>query len=152
MTDSVPILKERLQNDMKAALKAGEKDRLRAVRLILAAVKQREVDERVQLDDAQIIAVLDKMAKQRREAIAQYKSAGRPDLAAVEHSELAVILEYLPQRLNAGEIEAIVRAVIEEIGARGMGDMGKVMARIKGKLQGRADLSEVSALVKSLLG
>lgn len=152
MTDSVPILKERLQNDMKAALKAGAKDRLGAIRLILAAVKQREVDERVQLDDAQIIAVLDKMAKQRREAIAQYESAGRADLAAVEQSELAVILEYLPQRLSTGEIEAIVHAVIEEVGARGMGDMGKVMARIKGKLQGRADLSEVGALVKSLLG
>jgi uncharacterized protein YqeY len=151
MIGSFPTLKERLQSDMKAALKAGEKDRLGAIRLILAAVKQREVDERIQLDDAQIIAVLDKMAKQRREAIAQYESAGRSDLAAIEHSELAVILEYLPQRLDSGEIEAIVRGAIEEIGARGIGDMGKVMARIKGKLQGRADLAEVSALVKSLL-
>ncbi|QXP85442.1 GatB/YqeY domain-containing protein [Methylococcus sp. Mc7] len=151
MAEQDANLKERLQGDMKAALKAGEKARLATVRLILAAVKQKEVDERIMLDDAQIVMVLDKMAKQRRESIAQYEAAGRNDLAGIEQAELAIIQEYLPQALSEAEVTAILQAAIEESGAKGIGDMGKVMALAKPKLQGRTDLSAASARVKSLL-
>ncbi|CAI8803512.1 GatB/YqeY domain-containing protein [Methylococcus capsulatus] len=144
-------LKALLQSDMKAALKSGEKERLATIRLILAAVKQKEVDERILLDDAQIVMVLDKMAKQRRESIAQYEAAGRNDLAAVEQAELAIIQTYLPQALSEEEVSAILQAAIEESGAKGIGDMGKVMALAKPKLQGRTDMSAASARVKSLL-
>ncbi|MEW6037366.1 MAG: GatB/YqeY domain-containing protein [Pseudomonadota bacterium] len=151
MAEQDANLKERLQGDMKMALKAGEKERLATVRLILAAVKQKEVDERIMLDDAQIVMVLDKMAKQRRESIAQYEAAGRNDLAGIEQAELVIIQEYLPKALSEDEVTAILQAAIEESGAKGIGDMGKVMALAKPKLQGRADLSAASARVKSLL-
>jgi uncharacterized protein YqeY len=145
-------LKERLQADMKAAMKAGEKERLGVIRLIMAAVKQREVDERIQLDDGQITAVLDKMVKQRRESINQYQAAGRTDLAAVESAEIDIIQTYLPQALSEAEIDALIRDAITETGAAGVSGMGKVMAMLKPKMQGRADMAAVSARVKSLLG
>ncbi|WP_133717708.1 GatB/YqeY domain-containing protein [Methylocaldum gracile] len=145
------VLKERLQADMKAAMKAGEKDRLGVIRLIMAAIKQREVDERIQLDDAQVLAVLDKMVKQRRESITQFQSAGRDDLVAAEQAELGVIQEYLPQALSEEEVESLIKEALAESGASGIGDMGKVMAVLKPKMQGRADMSMVSLRVKSLL-
>lgn len=145
------VLKDRLQADMKAAMKAGEKDRLGVIRLIMAAIKQREVDERIQLDDAQVLAVLDKMVKQRRESIAQFQSAGRDDLVAAEQAELGVIQDYLPQALSETEVESLINEALAESGASGIGDMGKVMAILKPKMQGRADMAAVSARVKSLL-
>lgn len=145
-------LKERLQSDMKSAMKAGEKDRLGVIRLIMAAVKQREVDERVTLDDEQVVALLDKMVKQRRESITQYQAGGRADLAAIESAEIEVIQQYLPQALSAEEIDALIREALAETGAAGLGGMGKVMAVLKPKMQGRADMSEVSVQVKRLLG
>lgn len=151
MVEQNASLKERLQGDMKAALKAGEKDRLSTIRLILAAVKQKEVDERIMLDDAQIVTVLDKMVKQRRESIAQYEAAGRNDLAGIEQAELAIIQEYLPQALSEEEVAAILQAAIQESGAKSIGDMGKVMALARPRLQGRTDMSAASARVKSLL-
>ncbi|MGX2041503.1 GatB/YqeY domain-containing protein [Methylocaldum sp. MU1018] len=144
-------LKERLQADMKAAMKSGEKERLGVIRLIMAGIKQREVDERIQLDDAQVLAVLDKMAKQRRESIAQFQSAGRDDLVAVEQAELSIIQEYLPQALSEDEVESLIKEALVESGASGIGDMGKVMAVLKPKMQGRADMSAVSSRVKNLL-
>jgi uncharacterized protein YqeY len=145
-------LKERLQADMKAAMKAGEKERLGVVRLVLAAIKQREVDERIQLDDDQIVAVLDKMVKQRRESIVQYRAGGRNDLADVESAEIGIIQAYLPQALSEAEIDALIREAIAETGAAGVSGMGKVMAVLKPRMQGRADMAMVSARVKSLLG
>lgn len=147
-------LKERLQSDMKSAMKAGEKDRLGVIRLIMAAVKQREVDERVTLDDEQVVALLDKMVKQRRESITQYQAGGRADLAAIESAEIEVIQQYLPLALSAEEIDALIREALAETGAAGLGGMGmgKVMAVLKPKMQGRADMSEVSVQVKRLLG
>lgn len=145
-------LKQRIQDDMKAAMKAGEKDRLGVIRLILAAVKQVEVDSRIELDDAQIIAVLDKMLKQRRDSIAQYTAAGRADLAEVESAETLVIQEYLPQALSDEEIDALIAAAIAETGAAGVAGMGKAMAVLKPKMQGRADMAEVSARLKARLG
>jgi uncharacterized protein YqeY len=144
-------LKERLQADMKTAMKAGEKDRLGVIRLIMAGIKQREVDERIQLDDAQVLSVLDKMVKQRRESIAQFQSAGRNDLVAVEQAELDIIQDYLPQPLSEEEVESLIRAALAELGASRIADMGKVMAVLKPKMQGRADLGMVSSRVKSLL-
>lgn len=151
MAEQTASLKERLQGDMKTALKAGEKDRLGTIRLILAAIKQREVDERITLDEAQIVAALDKMAKQRRESIAQYEAAGRNDLAEIEQAELLIIQDYLPQALSEDEVNAVIQTAIAEAGAKGVGDMGKVMALAKPKLQGRADMSAASARIKSLL-
>jgi uncharacterized protein YqeY len=145
-------LKERLTADMKEAMKAGEKERLGVIRLIMAAVKQREVDERIQLDDAQITAVLDKMVKQRRESINQYQAGGRADLAAVESAEIEIIQGYLPQALSEAEIDTLIRDAIAATGASGVSGMGKVMAVLKPKMQGRADMTAVSARVKSLLG
>lgn len=145
-------LKDRLQADMKAALKAGEKDQLGVIRLILAAIKQREVDERIQLNDEQVIAVLDKMVKQRRESISQYQAGGRDDLAAAENAEIAIIQRYLPQALSEAEIEALIHAAVAETRAVSLSDMGRVMAVLKPKLQGRADMGRVSARVKSVLG
>ena len=145
-------LKERLQADMKSAMKAGERDRLGVIRMILAAVKQREVDERIALDDAQVLAVLDKMVKQRRESITQYRAGGREDLAGVEQAEIAVLQDYLPQALTAAEIDGLIREALAETGAAGASGMGKVMAVLKPRMQGRADMAEVSARVKILLG
>ncbi len=145
-------LKQRIQDDMKSAMKAGEKERLGVIRLIMAAIKQREVDERIQLDDAQIIAVLDKMLKQRRDSIAQYAAAGRADLADAESAEVAVIQEYMPQALSEGEIDALVDQAVAETGATAIADMGKIMALLKPKMQGRADMASVSARIKARLG
>jgi uncharacterized protein YqeY len=145
-------LKARLQSDMKSAMKSGDRDRLGVIRLILAGIKQREVDERIELDDAAVIAVLDRMVKQRRESVTQYDAAGRDDLSAVEQAEITVIQDYLPQALTEAEIDCLIREAIANTGATGISGMGKVMAVIKAPMQGRADMTLVSGRVKSLLG
>ncbi|MBX5459797.1 MAG: GatB/YqeY domain-containing protein [Steroidobacteraceae bacterium] len=145
-------LKERISDDMKAAMRAGEKDRLATVRLILAAIKQREVDERVTLDDAQVLAVLEKMAKQCKESIAQFESGGRSDLVAKEAAELAVIQSYLPEQLSEAELDALIAEAIATTGATSVKDMGKVMGVVKSKAAGRADMAAVGARVKQKLG
>ncbi len=144
-------LKQRIQEDMKSAMKAGQKVRLGVIRLMLAAIKQIEVDQRIVLDDAQATAVLDKMLKQRRDSIAQYSAAGRADLADVESAEIVIIQEYMPQALTDGEIDALVGQAVDETGASAIADMGKVMALLKPKMQGRADMGAVSALIKARL-
>lgn len=146
------MLKQRLVEDMKAAMKAGEKRRLGIIRLINAAIKQREVDERIELDDSQVLAVLDKMVKQRRDSIAQYRAANREDLAEQEGYEIGVCQEYLPAALGDGEIIALIEAAVAASGATSMKEMGKVMAILKPQVQGRADVGAVSALVKQRLG
>ncbi len=145
------MLKQRIQDDMKASLKAGDKRRLGTVRLILAAIKQREVDERVELDDPQVLAVLDKMVKQRRESIAQYEKAGRDELAEQEAFEVGVIQEYLPDALSDQEIATLIEEAIAGTGAQSIRDMGKVMGQLKPRMQGRADMGAVSSLVKQKL-
>lgn len=147
-TDS---LKSRIQEDMKTAMRAQDKERLGTIRLVMAAIKQREVDERITLDDAQVIAVIDKMIKQRRESIAQYQAANRDDLVAKEQQELGVLQTYMPAQLSAAEIEQIVTEAIASSGAKGPQDMGKVMGVVKGRAQGRADMSQVSQLIKNKL-
>lgn len=142
------FLKRRIEEDMKAALRAGDKRRLGAVRLILAAVKQREIDERITLDDTQVLAVLDKMAKQRRESIAQYQAAGRQDLVEQEAFELEVIQGYMPAALSEAELDAAIDTAIAEAGASAIKDMGKVMGILKPRVQGRADMGAVSARIK----
>jgi len=144
-------LKSRLMDDMKAAMKGGEKDRLLVIRLINAAIKQREVDERIELDDAQVLAAMEKMLKQRRDSVSQYEAAGREDLAAVERYEMGVIQAYLPAPLGEAALEAAVNASIAEVGAKGPQDMGKVIAVLKPKVAGRADMGALSALVKKKL-
>ena len=144
-------LKDRITEDMKAAMRAKDQPRLSAVRLLLAAMKQKEVDERVELADADVLAIIEKMIKQRRESIAQYESAGRKDLAGVEQFELKVLSEYLPQQLSEAEIAEAVAAALAESGAAGVKDMGKVMALLKPRLAGRADMGKVSGLVKARL-
>jgi hypothetical protein len=144
-------IKDRIQQDMKDAMRAKEKVRLGTIRLILAAIKQREVDERIELDDTQVIAVLDKMAKQRRESISQFEQAGRDDLIAQENAELGIILPYLPEALGEDELNALIEAAMEATGASSIKDMGKVMGQLKPKIQGRADMGAVSALIKSRL-
>lgn len=144
-------LKERIKDDMKAAMKGGDKSRLAVIRLIMAAIKQREVDERIELDNAQVIAVLDKMVKQRRESIKQYSDANRMDLAEAEQSEVDVIKDYLPQALSEREIEAMIADAVQQSGAESVKDMGKVMGLLKDKMQGRADMSVVSAKIKAIL-
>lgn len=144
-------LKECINEDMKAAMKARETARLSAIRLLLAAIKQREVDERIQLDDAAVLAVIDKMLKQRRDSIAQYQAAGRQDLVDVEQFEADLLQSYLPAGLSDDEVDAAVKAAVVEAGAAGPGDMGKVMALLKPRLAGRADMSEVSKRVKGAL-
>ncbi|MFD2113799.1 GatB/YqeY domain-containing protein [Thiorhodococcus fuscus] len=146
------MLKQQIQDAMKAAMKAGEKDKLGVIRLIMAAIKQREVDERIELDDAQVLAVLDKMVKQRRDSISQYESAGREDLAEVERFEVGIIQAYLPTPLTDAEIAQMVDSAISETGAAAMSDMGKVMGILRPQIQGRADMGAVSALVKQRLG
>jgi len=145
-------LREQLNEDMKAAMKAREAEKLAALRLLLAAVKQREVDERITLDDAQLIAVIDKMIKQRKDSIAQYEKAARQDLADKEKFEISVLEGYLPQQLSQAEIDAAVAEAIAATGAKSAADMGKVMGVLKPKLAGRADMGKVSGLVKSRLG
>jgi len=144
-------LKERIQEDMKAAMRAKDAARLSAVRLLLAALKQKEVDERKDLAEADIHGVIEKMVKQRRESIAQYEKAARADLAAQESFEIGVLQQYLPQQMSAAEVEAAVAAAVAESGASGVKDMGKVMAVLKPRLAGRADIGKVSALVKTRL-
>lgn len=144
-------LKDRITDDMKAAMKARETARLGAIRLLLAAIKQREVDERIALDDAGVLAVIDKMLKQRRDSIAQYDAAGRGDLADAERHEVDVLTAYLPQALSAEEIGAAVNEAVAAGGSGGMQDMGKVMALLRPRLAGRADMALVSALVKAAL-
>ncbi|MEO1766856.1 GatB/YqeY domain-containing protein [Thiobacter aerophilum] len=144
-------LKDRITEDMKQAMRAKDSARLSALRLLLAAIKQREVDERISLDDAQVIAVVEKMIKQRRESIAQYEKGGRQDLADVEKFEIEVLEAYLPQPLSDQEVAAIVEHALTESGAKTMADMGKVMNLVRPKLAGRADMGKVSALVKARL-
>ena len=145
-------LKERIHDDMKAAMRARDRARLSAVRLLLAAMKQKEVDERVALADADILGIIEKMIKQRRESIDQYEKASRNDLVAVEQFEIGVLSAYLPQPMGESEIAHAVDAAVAETGAAGMRDMGKVMALLKPRLAGRADMGKVSALVKSKMG
>ena len=145
-------LKERITEDMKSAMRAGEKERLGTIRLALAAIKQREVDERITLDDPQVLAVLEKMIKQRREAITQFEAGGRADLVAKETAEIAVLQGYLPTPLSAAELEALIAEAIAATGAASIKDMGKVMAAVKPKAQGRADMGALSAQIKQRLG
>jgi uncharacterized protein YqeY len=145
------MLKTQIQEEMKAAMKGRDKRRLGVIRLILAAVKQREVDERIELDDTQVLVVLDKMLKQRRDSLDQYRQAGRNDLADQEAYEIDVLKEYLPEALGEAEILSLITAAIENAGASSIRDMGKVMGQLKPKLQGRADMGSVSALVKAQL-
>ena len=149
---STVSLKQRIQEDMKAAMKSGQKDRLGVIRLILSAIKQIEVDQRIVLDDAQVVNVLDKMLKQRRDSISQYTAAGRTDLADVESAEVVIIQEYMPQAMSDEEIETLIGQAIADTGASAMSDMGKVMALLKPVMQGRADMGAVSARIKARLG
>ncbi|MEI2456994.1 GatB/YqeY domain-containing protein [Lysobacter firmicutimachus] len=144
-------LKQRLTEDMKAAMKSGDKQSLGVIRLINAALKQKEVDERIELDDTAVIAVLDKMVKQRRDSVSQYQAAAREDLAQVERDEITVIERYLPAKLGEAEILAVVDAVIAEVGASAPADLGKLMGPLKAKLAGKADMGQVSALAKQRL-
>ena len=144
-------LKERITEDMKTAMRSGDKERLGHIRMLQAAIKQREVDERITLDDTQVMAVLEKMIKQRREAIAQFEAGGRADLAAKEAVEITLLQTYLPEQLSAAELEALVAAAIAETGAATVKDMGKVMGLVKARAAGRADMGAVGALIKSKL-
>ncbi len=144
-------LKGQITEDMKTAMKAGDKDRLKAVRLMLAAIKQIEVDTRVELDDPGVLAVLIKMVKQRRDSIEQFEKGNREDLASIERAEIDVIQNYLPEQLGADELAAMVNEVIQATGAAGIRDMGKVMGQIKAKAAGRADMGALSAIVKERL-
>jgi uncharacterized protein len=144
-------LKQQLTEDMKTAMRGGDKHRLGVVRLILAAVKQREVDERIELDDVQILSVLEKMLKQRKDSVTQYAAANREDLAEVERAEMVVIEAYLPATLDDTEVEAMIDAAIAETGATTARDMGKVVAAVKAKAAGRADMGQVSARIKARL-
>lgn len=144
-------LKDRITEDMKAAMRAKEADRLSAIRMLLAACKQREVDERITLDDAAVVGIVDKLIKQRKDSIAAFSQAGRDDLVAKESAEVAVLQAYLPQRLSADEVTAAVAALVAELGAAGPGDMGKVMGAAKARFAGNADMGMVSAAVKQAL-
>lgn len=144
-------LKPRIQEDMKTAMRAQDKPRLDTIRLIMAAIKQVEVDERIVVDDARVLAILDKMVKQRRDSIAQYQKGNREDLVQQENFELSIIQNYMPAQLSTAEIDALIKAAISATGATGAKDMGKVMAELKAKLQGRADVAAVSAKVKEQL-
>ena len=145
-------LKERITDDMKAAMRAGEKDRLATIRLVLAAVKQIEVDERITLDEARMLSVLEKLAKQRKESIAQFESGGRADLVAKEAAELAIIQSYLPAQMSESELDALIAEAISSTGAASIKDMGKVMGVVKSKAAGRADMAAVGARIKQKLG
>jgi hypothetical protein len=144
-------LKERITEDMKTAMRAGEKERLGTIRLALAGIKQREVDERITLDDVQVLTVLEKMIKQRKEAITQFESGGRADLVAKEQSELVVLQTYLPAQLSDAELDALIAEAVTSSGATTIKDMGKVMALVKAKAQGKADMGVVSARIKQKL-
>jgi hypothetical protein len=144
-------LKLRITDDMKAAMRAKETARLGTIRLLLAAIKQKEVDERIELDDAAVSSIVEKLIKQRKDSISQFQAAGRDDLVAAEQAELVVLQAYLPEQLSAAEVEAAVAAAIAESGASSAKDMGKVMGLLKPRLAGRADMGQVSALIKARL-
>jgi uncharacterized protein len=149
--ETLMSLKERITEDMKAAMRARDPERLGTIRLLTAAMKQKEVDERVELDDVAVIGILDKMLKQRKDSIEAFEKAGRQDLADKEKAEVTVLQAYLPARLSADEIAAEVNAIVAQLGAKGPGDMGKVMGAVKAKLAGKADMGQVSAAVKAAL-
>ncbi len=144
-------LKDRITEDMKSAMRAKDSERLSAIRMLLAACKQREVDERIVLDDAAVVAIVDKLIKQRKDSIAAFDQAGRKDLSDKEATEVVVLSAYLPQRLSAAEIEAEVAGIVAELGATGPGDMGKVMGAVKARLAGKAEMALVSSAVKAAL-
>jgi len=145
-------LKARITEDMKAAMRAGEKDRLSCIRMLQAGIKQREVDERVELGDAEVLAVIEKMIKQRRESVVQFEAGKRADLVAKETAEIALLSGYLPAQLGEAELATLIREAVAATGASSMKDMGKVMAALKPKVQGRADMGALSARIKSALG
>jgi uncharacterized protein YqeY len=145
-------LKERITDDMKAAMRSGEKERLGVIRMITSAIKQREVDERITLDDAQVLSVLEKMIKQRKESVVQFQAGNRPDLVEKESAEITLLQGYLPSPLSDAEVDALIQDAIAATGAASIKDMGKVMAVIKGKAQGRADMAVVGAKIKAKLG
>jgi uncharacterized protein YqeY len=153
MTDTTTpsSLKARISEDMKTAMRAKDSERLGAIRLLQAAMKQKEVDERIELDDVAVVAIVDKLIKQRKDSIAAFEQANRQDLADKEKSEMAVLQVYLPERMSADEVTAAVKAIVAELGASGPGDMGKVMGAVKAKLAGKADMGQVSAAVKAAL-
>jgi len=144
-------LKERLTEDMKSAMRGAEKERLGVIRLINAAIKQREVDERIQLDDTQVLSVLEKMLKQRRDSVSQFQAAGRTDLADKETFEIGVIQSYMPAQLSAAEVDAIIAATVAEAGATGPKDMGKVMGLVRPKVAGKTDMGKLSEMIKAKL-
>jgi uncharacterized protein YqeY len=144
-------LKDQITEDMKTAMRAKDSERLGTIRLLLAALKQKEVDERIELDDAMVVAIVDKLVKQRKDSVAAFTQGGRTDLADKEAAEIKVLEVYLPQRMGADEIAAEVRAIVAELGAKGPGDMGKVMGAVKTRLAGKADMGQVSAAVKAAL-
>ncbi len=145
-------LKGQIQDDMKTAMKAGDKDRLKVVRLIRAAIERIEVDQRIELDDAAVLGVLNKMVKQRRDSISQFRDGGRDDLADIELAEIVVIEKYLPEQISDDELDAMIAKAISDIGAESIRDMGKVMGAVKAKAEGRADMAAVGAKVKNILG
>ena len=145
-------LKDRITEDMKTAMRGGDKERLGTIRMLQAAIKQREVDERITLDDAQVLAVIEKMIKQRKESIAQFEQGGRTDLVAKEQAEMAQLQAYLPAQLSESELDALIRDAITSTGATTIKDMGKVMGIVKSKAAGRADMSAVSTRIKAALG
>jgi uncharacterized protein YqeY len=151
LQDPTMSLKARITDDMKNAMRAKDTERLATIRLLTAAIKQKEVDERIELDDAAVVGVLDKMVKQRKDSIAAFEQGNRPDLAAKEAAEMAVLQAYLPERLSAEAVAAEVKAIVAELGATGPGDMGKVMGAVKARLAGKADMGQVSAAVKAAL-
>jgi len=144
-------LKEQITEDMKTAMRAKDSERLGTIRLLLAALKQKEVDERIELDDAMVVAIVDKLVKQRKDSVTAFTQGGRVDLADKEAAEIKVLEVYLPQRLGADEVAAEVKAIVAELGAKGPGDMGKVMGTVKARLAGKADMGQVSAAVKAAL-
>ncbi|MBS0468959.1 MAG: GatB/YqeY domain-containing protein [Proteobacteria bacterium] len=144
-------LKDQITEDMKTAMRAKDSERLGTIRLLLAAMKQREVDERITLDDAAVVAIVDKLIKQRKDSITAFEGAGRQDLADKEKAELAVLQAYLPARMSADEVASAVQAIVAELGAKGAGDMGKVMGVVKTRLAGKAEMGQVSAAVKAAL-
>jgi uncharacterized protein YqeY len=144
-------LKDQITEDMKTAMRARDSERLGTIRLLLAALKQKEVDERVELDDAMVVAIVDKLVKQRKDSVAAFTQGGRADLADKEAAEIKVLEVYLPQRMGADDIAAEVKAIVAELGAKGPGDMGKVMGAVKARLAGKADMGQASAAVKAAL-
>jgi uncharacterized protein len=145
-------LKERITEDMKSAMRSGEKDRLATIRLVLSGIKQREVDERIVLDDAQVLSVIEKMVKQRKESIAQFEAGGRADLVAKEQAELVILATWLPEPLSDSELDALIASAMASTGASSIKDMGKVMAQVKTAAAGRADMAAVGARIKKALG